>query len=190
MHKNIDESNALLSVTVKNYKEAAAICDRVAEVINAFDGKIFNVKLEKALYETTGKFMTVKTNYVTEEYTGLFDVTMRFDDTSIGVHSVEYDRATLCHVYVDYKKSDSAPIINKRIVARNIIPAIKKAKEKYIEKAQELIKAEKNIAQWKERRDSIVNSLEELSKEIPDEIQNYYNLTISFDAISKLRMSY
>ena len=188
MRKNIEESKALLKMTVNNYREAATLCNKVADVIKAFDGKIFNVKLSRALQEKTGQYMTVRTNYVKEEYIGLLDISMRFDNRSIGNHSVEYDTASLCHVCVNDKESDSAPIINKRIVAANIVPSITEARDRYLDKADELIRAEENVKEWMEKKSVLTEQLEKLRDEIPDEIQNYYNLQISYDVVMKLRM--
>ena len=188
MRKNIEESKALLKMTVNNYREAATLCNKVADVIKAFDGKIFNVKLSRALQEKTGQYMTVRTNYVKEEYTGLLDISMRFDNSSIGNHSVEYDTASLCHVCVNYKESDSAPIINKRIVAANIVPSITEARDRYLDKADKLIRAEENVKEWMEKKSVLTEQLEKLRDEIPDEIQSYYNLQISYDVVMKLRM--
>lgn len=180
--KNYDTAKELTLLEIKNTKEAAALCDKVAEIIKKFDGKIFNIKLEKALEEATGKRFSVSKNYLMIDYIGQISIQWFLDDRSVrnGEYSVEYVAETskyLCNIYKE--KFEDAPVQNKRIVAENIIPALQKSKDNFLAKAKELEESIDKVYEWEKRIEEVKQQYNDLYKEIPFEIRDYFGLRIN-----------
>lgn len=169
----------LVRLTIDNLREAAEVCDQVEEVVRDFDGKIFNIKFEKALEEKTGKRFSVGRNYIMEDYIKQLSIRMSLDKRSVksGEYSCEYVTDTdipICKVYSDEK--EKAPVIAKRIVAANIIPVIQEMKKEHLAEADKYEAAMTRISEWQNRHEDLKKEEKKLRDEIPYMIRDYYGM--------------
>ncbi len=179
-----DEKKAerLTKLHIKALNEAALICDVVIEVVKQFDGKVLNVRFENALREKTGDGFGVKTTRIMAHHYENFEIYWWINKRDVpnedgcSVSYIDPHQIWLCNMH-DLTVENS-PVIDKRIVAKNLIPEIEKRKTELIEEANILQQSIGLIDQWKERTRRLTEQVNQLHDEIPYEIKRYYGLDI------------
>lgn len=174
----------LTKLHIKNLRRAAELADQVIEIVKQFDGKVLNVRFEKALKEKTGEHIVVRENYST------FSIDWYMDDRCVpsgdGCSVVYLDGMSISLCFIsDYDNTkENMPIVNKRIVADNFIPDIKKQIESFLIDAGKLEESITKIGEWKARAKELTDQVNKLHNEIPYEIKDYYGLDIPWASIS------
>ena len=144
---------------IKLYKDALALCPKVMEVVNKFDGKIANKRLETALKEVNDGLMCNKSSI-----TGVWEIAFWTSDRCVNVKRKSWDgkREDWCAYYIkesetylarDMFKGTFGSFINEdgRWIAENI--------NKQIEHTMKSLEA--NISDYEE----LLNHVDELETE-------------------------
>ena len=167
---------------IKQLRRASELCDKVIEVAKKFDGKVLNVRFEKAMEEATKQSVHYSSNYIMENYYENFRISWFCDDRSVpdmngcSCSYINTNSFELCNGY-NYTE-ETSPIINKRIVAANLIPELQKQKEYFLTEADTIENGITKVDEWKERASELVEQINKLHDEIPYEIKDYYGLDI------------
>lgn len=185
--KNEMTAERVTKLHIEKLRQAARLCDDVIEIVKRFDGKVLNVKLEKTLEKETGEHISVGYNGIMAHYYRDFHMEWWMRErcvpdgdgsgcvTYINPHSFQ-----LCSIY-DCTEENS-PVIDKRIVAANLIPSIKKQNESLLIDAGKIEDGLKHIAEWKQRTKELTERVNKLHDEIPYEIKEYYGMDIPWSS--------
>lgn len=183
MFTDDDTAKKRVELDIANYREAAELCDKAVETVKQFDGKVFNVRFENALEKQTGKRFSVKKDNLVEGDGALtFRIEWWVDNTYItnGYNSLHTENRSIVICGIYNRTDKNIPIMNKRIVADNIVPHIENRKQELIDKSDNLEKSLNNINEWKEELQDIKEHCNKLYKEIPTEIKEYYKLRLGY----------
>jgi hypothetical protein len=139
---------------IENYRAAAALTPIIIKIVNQFDGKVFNCKLDKAIREATGNKAGVykRDNHV-EIYT---------------YYSTSYYHITYATFRVDQD--------NKRIDAAALVEQIRKAREDNLKKAYDLETTYTQAESIHAYIRSAIDKLESYCKSLPDDLRDIYNI--------------
>lgn len=145
---------------IKALKECAGLFALIKPVLQDFDGKCFNCRLEKALQDRTGKRIYAKKQY-------------RY------IYIYTYDRInqqrTLAQIALDEMPDE------KRIPAEKLIASAREKRESFLKEANEIKKTMENAEMIKAQ----MMQLEKALKNLSDSVKSYtareiYGLNIRF----------
>lgn len=138
-------------------REAAALFPAIRAVLEDFDGKVLNCRLEKALRERTGKHICVNKRY-------------KFLEITVYLPGCQYE------IYFCSIELASMPD-GKRIPAALMIENARERREKMLEKAAELENGLTNVSEWKTQLAYLERQINRIRSQIPYEIQDAFNLS-------------
>lgn len=140
---------------IEYYKEAASLAPMIIKVINQFDGKMFNIKLEKALREAVpDKYIHAK-----KEYRNIV----------IGYYN-KSEHFTLASIPID-KLTDG-----KRIPANILIEDARKRQEGFLKRANDYKLAYENIDITLKQLEQLKSTIKAIINPIPYELLDVYRL--------------
>jgi len=116
-----------LSEEIAQTREAFSHAGAIEEVVNTFDGKVFNKRLETALRSKVHDDIRVKTEY------NSFIITIYFN----GVHT-GYNTITLVHQAIKNAYGDDTLTDDNRIIAKTIIDGLKEMKDSSLKYNKEM----------------------------------------------------
>jgi len=143
---------------IEDYREAAALFPAVKKVLQAFDGKCLNCRLEKALREATGKHITVNKRFKWVE--------IDFYPGRAGSYS-----RTLAQIGID-KFVDG-----KRIPAELIIESLHKKRVEHLQAAAALERDMDNIELYEQQFEYYKNQIDKLRESLNTETRYIYHLS-------------
>lgn len=154
---SIEEANKEARQRVKDYRTAAGYIPTVCRILNGFDNKVYNCRLDKALEAATGNRVHAdKTDYSLEVYT-------------YPEHGCSY-RITLARV--DAKELPD----NKRIPADKLIDSAREHRESILRKAYNLETSIDQVPQIKAYIEETKKKLEAYVRSFPDDLRDLYGL--------------
>ena len=112
-----DAQQKELTNRIQSYREVAAQAPTVIKVLKQFDGKVYNVKLDRAMMEATENKIRVYEQY------GYVEI--------YGTYSTNYYHLPLA-------RFSKEKLVNRRINAEDLIEQVKQHREDYLSKAYNL----------------------------------------------------
>ncbi len=161
----------LTLLAAKNYRDTAEVCDKVIDVIKEFDGKVFNVKFERALQERIpdkriyAEKMDSNRAYVYRYYD---DKTVKDSEYSCSYTENHFD------VILNYPLNE-----DKRINADEWIEDIKQMQEQLLIRAMDLEASVDKIDAWKEKIKALTREFNDTVDKIPGEVSRYYGVAVN-----------
>ena len=145
--------------TVIEYRAAAGLFPAIRKVLEQFDGKVFNCRLEKALQEATGRRLYVKKDgYRVEIY--------YYGDTYSGGCSW----ISLAMIPVDSLTD------GKRIPAALLIDSARKQREEHLKDAAALEENAGKIPEVKKQIKYFIEQANKLAQALPSELRDVYGI--------------
>lgn len=137
-------------------REAAALFPAVRSVLEAFDGKVLNCRLEKALCEKSGARIYMNKRY---KWLEMYVYTERYTEP-IYICQIELDKLT----------------DGKRIPGALMIEAARNSREKLLKNAADLESSLDHVQEWKEQLAYLKNQMKAICGNIPYEIRDTFGL--------------
>ena len=145
--------------TIAEYRAAAGLFPVIRKVLEQFDGKVFNCRLEKALQDATGRRLYVKKDsYRLEIY--------YYGDT----YSSGSSWISLAMIPVDSLAD------GKRIPAALLIDSARKQREKHLKDAAALEESAGKIHEVKNQIKYFIEQANKLSGVLPYELRDVYGI--------------
>ena len=144
-----------LDSRIESYRQAAAMVPTVIKVLRAFDKKVYNCRLDKALREATDNKIGVYNQY------GFISI--------YATYTTNYNHINLA----TFRLED---LINKRIDAEKLIEQVKAARESLLNKAYTIETTAQQADNIREYIKQSIEKLESICKGLPDDIREIYNI--------------
>lgn len=178
-----EDARNLVELEIQNRKEALKLYDGIIEVVQKFDGKVLNKRFDTALKKVDERLSCNR------EYSW-FEINMNvFDNRSC--KSVKKDSyGYSCTNYItdnylrlnnlvythSYNPRDNVMLDNERIISSVLIEALNKCKEQMENKIKELENSIDKVDEWKNKLKALQIEMEEVMKEVPYIIREYYDI--------------
>lgn len=178
-----EDARNLVELEIQNRKEALKLYDGIIEVVKKFDGKVLNKRFDTSLKQFDGRLSYER------EYSW-FNIKMStFDSRSC--KSVKKDSyGYSCTNYItenylilnsviytySYNPKDKVMLDNERIISSVLIEALNKGKEQMEDKIKELENSIDKVDEWKSKLKALQIEIEEVMKEVPYIIREYYDI--------------
>ena len=144
--------------TAAAHREAAALFPAIRKTFEAFDGKVLNCRLEKALQESTGRRVYVKkSDYSVEVYTYVSDY-----------HG--YSWYSLAHIKSEEMKD------GKRIPAAALINSARNYREQHLKDAAKLEDAPDTVPETIQHIKYFVEQANKLIADLPYSVRDIYHI--------------
>lgn len=145
--------------TAAAHREAAALFPAIRKVFEAFDGKVFNCRLEKALREATGRRVFVKkSDYSIEVYTYLDDY-----------------RGSSWYTLAFVKCEDLKD--GKRIPAAAFIDSARSNREKHLKEAAQMEAAPDTVPELVQHIKYFIDQANKLIDSLPYSVREMYHVS-------------
>ena len=154
-----EQEQAALKV-IEKHRTAAGLCVKCKPVIEQFDGKMYNIRLERAFHER-------------EELTRVYS---ELCGKNIDIYCCighSYERIQLANL-----PQAEAFTGNKRINSAAIIGALNNCREEHLKRAYEAENALKQIDNTLRRMEELKQQVNKLRDSIPYEIRDIYDLNL------------
>lgn len=156
-YSSIEDANKAAQTRANTYRTAAGYINTVAGVVQKFDNKVFNCRLENALKEATENRVFVnRTQYTLEIYT-------------YPEHGYSF-RVGLAHIKAEDLKD------GKRIPADKLIESLKEHREQLLRKAYDLESHIGEMAQARAYIEQTKDKLEAYCRSFSSDIRDIYGL--------------
>lgn len=159
-----EEQDKRIAEKIEYYRECASLFPTVKRVIEQFDGKVYNVKLERALQEATG----TKRIHAEKRCNGSYFAIYYYKDYQRGS-----DLARM--------KAEKALSDGKRINAAAIIENMREMREDKLKTAAEIERNLCRVDEVKEQIETIRKAVNSLMDSLPWEIRDTYKLNAHLD---------
>lgn len=144
-----------LGSRIESYRQAAAMIPTVIKVLKAFDNKVYNCRLDKAIREATDNKIGVYNQY------GFISI--------YATYTTNYHHINLATFRIEDLK-------NKRIDAEKLIEQVKKSREDLLKKAYEIETTAQQADNIREYVKQTIEKLESICQSLPDDIRDIYNI--------------
>lgn len=151
---NREQQDKYLKNRIEELKAAANLAPAIIKVFEDFDNKVFNIKLSRALYETTGKYIRCEKRY-----------------QSLEVYYYEHD-----HYYILANIKIDELIDGKRIPANLFIQSARDHQQKALKTAADIQKAIDNIDYTIDQINQLKKAIKGVINDIPYEVLDVYRL--------------
>lgn len=159
MYYGSDESRAAaMKATAKGYRAAAGLFPAIRKVLEQYDGKVFNCRLEKSLHEETGLWVHAK-----KEYNRL---------------EIYYYGSTYCgntHFTLATVPLSSLPD-GKRIPAALLIQSARDRRVEHLQHAACLEEFAESASTIKEQIDYFLAQANRIAGNLPAEVRDVYDI--------------
>ena len=177
-YSNEDARN-LVELEIKNRKEALKLYPEIIKVVEQFDGKVLNKRLETALKKVDERISCDRGFYHFEIAFNTINSRSCASVTSPGICNYLQDYCIVLNSYLEtyfVDRMEESFLENERIRASVLIDSLLKGKE-YLEKSvAELEKGIDRAEEWRSRIDQLKKEMESIRKEIPYIIADYYGI--------------
>ena len=169
-YSNEDARN-LVELEIKNRKEALKLYPEIIKVVEQFDGKVLDKRLETALKKVDERISCDR---------GIYHFEIVFNCASITSFGFNYkDYCFVLNSYLEMylvDRMEESFLENERIRASVLIDSLLKEKE-YLEKSvAELEKGIDRADEWKEKVEQLNEEIRSIRKEIPYIIADHYGI--------------
>lgn len=147
-----------VETTAKEYRAAAGLFPAIRNVLEQFDGKMLNCRLEKALQEATGRRV-----YVKKEYN-------RVEVYYYGTTYTGSSYITLAQIPLDALPD------GKRIPAALLVKSAREQRERHLKDAAALETTAENMEAIKQQIKYFIDQANKLSNGLPYELRDIYGI--------------
>lgn len=140
---------------IQDYRDIADLCAAVKSIIQAFDGKIYNCRVERALQEL-GNIHCEKKRYL-----AIYTWTKR-----------KRLYVTLCSAPLEDALQDG-----KRLNADALLEDCNLQRAKYLQKAYDIVACLPHVEEYRERFSALERAFDALRNEIPRDVQEIFHLS-------------
>lgn len=178
-----EDAKNLVELEIKNRKEALELYDKVIEVVEKFDGKVLNKRLETALKKVDERLSCDRRYSSFEIQMSVFDSrscrSVNKDD--LGYSHVNYisDSYLTLNGYLptySYSANEKVLLYEERIISSVLIESLNYGKKHMEETIVSLEESLDKVPEWKERLEALRVEMEKTMKEIPYIIREYYDI--------------
>lgn len=157
---NREDQNKHISEIIKENREAAQLFPEIRKVIQNFDGKVYNIRFQKALQDATGKYIWAKYN----------------DYGSYGGNVSIYicGNANRIYTLATIRREDMKD--GKRIDAEKMIASARVNRESHLKKAYKMEQSMQQIDVIKKQIQDIEQLLKAVTSPLDYEIRDTYNI--------------
>ena len=173
---NNEDARKLVELEIQNRKEALKLYPEIIKVVEQFDGKVLNKRLETALKKVNER-LCCKRGY--SDFRIVFTMNRRYEMSSTGntiyLRYFYLELNTWLETYRINKMEDSF-LENERIRASVLIDSLLKGKEHMEKTIEQLQIGVYRADEWKARIEQLEKEICSVKKEIPGIIADYYGI--------------
>ena len=155
----------LIQLDIDNIDRAIGLINELKEVVKKFDGKVYNVRFDRAVKETVGAI--VQRGERVPSISIVWYPENKFIDDQFSRNQEYY----LLHTFLPDEK---------RINAAKMIELLENRAEELEEHKTDLYEGISKIEETLDKYNEVKKQLKELSDEVPYEILGYYNIKTPF----------
>ena len=178
-----EDARNLVELEIQNRKEALKLYDGIIEVVQKFDGKVLNKRFDTALKKVDERLSCNREHSWFEINMSVFDnrSCKSVKKDSYGYSCTNYITDNylrlnnLVYTY-SYNPKDNVMLDNERIISSVLIEALNKGKEQMENKIKELENSIDKVDEWKSKLKALQIEMEEVMKEVPYIIREYYDI--------------
>lgn len=181
----VNKENAikLLELEISNMEYAIELAEKIKPIVEKFNGKVLNKRLETALREVD-KHIDMNNGhrfeicYYCENCRITFNKEDMYNSRTEYVKQRELYLTDYLTTNTDRKSEENKCVVdeNNRIKADVIIKGIERKQEYYRKEIDKIKNGLPKVDEYKQRIETIKNELEELQQEIPFWIKAYFEL--------------
>lgn len=173
----------LVELEISNMEYAIELAEKIKPVIEKFNGKVLNKRLETALKEidehiyTENRYGFKIGYYVENNRIPIIETDYLGKEHRHNIFTKQSDLPLTSYLTTNTKETDRCIVDeNNRIKADVIIAGIDNQKEYFEMRIEELKTAMPKVDEYKERIENIKKQMKELNDEIPYLIKSYFDL--------------
>lgn len=159
----------LIQLDIDNIDRAIGLINELKEVVKKFDGKVYNVRFDRAVKETVGALVERKSTM----YENSIAISWKPDIRNIFIDG-HYSRNQ------EYYLLWGAKLDGKRINATKTIEVLENRAKELEEEKTNLYEGISKIEEILDKYNGIKKQLEELRDEVPYDIRGYFNIETPF----------
>lgn len=164
-----EKQDAAIMNRAESYRAAAAVFPHLRKVLESFDGKVFNCRLEKALRED-GNYWTVELKR-NDNYGDMFVISF----CRAGVYSSNNFKSVV-YCNLGSRADNKTPWDGKRIPAAVLIESARKTRETFLKSAADLEAMTERAPELEKQLKYFSSQIENIVKGIPCEARDVYDL--------------
>ena len=168
-YENKEAQDKEMRKQIQARRDAASVFPYLRKTIEAFDGKVFNCRLEKSLKED-GNYWTVELRR-NIRYGDLLNISF----CKSGEHSTRSWK-TVCSVNLGTPGEKNAKWDGKRIPAAVLVEESRKARETLLQEAANLEEMIEKAPELEKQLKYFISQIDKIVKQIPYEARSVYNL--------------
>lgn len=175
-YHNDEDAKILIDLEIRARTKVLSVYGEVIRTVEAFDGKVLNKRLDTAL-KKIDKNLSLDVSYnsfVINYYTREFNAPPTHDQ--YGRLYLYDDSKTLCHCTKYDTYGVSCVTLEGKIISAPIVDSLNKYAESLDQSITELQAKKGMVKEYREKLKSIETQLDELQKEMPTAIKQYYDL--------------
>lgn len=163
-----EDAKKLIELEIKTKGDIIKLIPSIIQVLQKFDGRVVNKRLERALQEQVDINLSLETDLYYER------VTIKYYNhdsiiTNSGCHAY---LSSSFHNVVSSKKSYNNS--NKRLVAQKVVDDLLLSQQTIQKEIEELTNSLNHVEEYQQKFDEYIEQINELRNSIPYEIRDYF----------------
>ena len=161
LYGTIENADAQAKQRIRDYRTAAEICPKVADIINAFDNKVYNSRFDKALAKNTDNRV-----HVEKRYGGIIRI------YTFPEHGYSFDITLATQQITDMPDG-------KRLSADKLLASLEENSTAILEKARLIEQEMYHMMEARAKVQSDIDAIDDYLRSIPDDLREIYGLPYS-----------
>lgn len=173
----------LMNIELINIRHCINLIDPIIETINKFNGKVFNIKLDKALKETD-KNLSVNVKYDSLEIEYFKEIrSCKSESASSWIYTRDHSLKLLWSMTMkrhEFMIKDAVTVLdeNDRIISKNIVHELENTKKRLLELENDINFGLINIELLEKQKQKLENDIKAHNDNVNWIINEYFDLRI------------